>query len=165
MLFKRTRVKRRAAFAGLAAILGLGSTLGVVGGVLASGPAGAVGPTTTCTTVGIGVSLRSTIYKVTTTSVKATSTTIARKGDKIIYTVKVGIPAGGCHPFTTGTVKLTLPNGVVKTLATGVTLTPTVATDTHKTFALTPATAYVVTTANSTTHTTTGVITRGVLAH
>ena len=165
-------MKHGFAFAGLATLLGLGGALGSVGGVLGGGFFGsspAAAATTTCTTVGLALSIRATIYKGTTTGFTvgalAPSDAIARAGDRIIYTVKVGVPAGDCHPITTGTVKLTLPNGVVKTLATrSLTLTPTVVTGTPKTLRLPTATAYVVTTGDDITHTVGG-MNRGILAH
>jgi hypothetical protein len=140
MLFKRTRRKRRAVFAGFAAILGFGTTFGAVGGalggVLGSTPAGA----TVACKVGVGVSIGKTIYLGNTTT-KATKQAVARVGDKIIYNVTVDTTSLECQLFT-GTLKITFPNGTTQTLATK---TLTVTPGTTKSFT---ATAYIVTNTN-----------------
>ena len=114
MLLTRTRFKRRVAFAGFAAVLGLGSTLGAVGGVLGSSPAGA---TTVCTNE-VTVGIAPTIYEGTTTSTLAPTQTRARVGDEVVYTVSVSQTTSKDCPLQTGTVNLTFPNGTTTTLGT-----------------------------------------------
>ena len=117
MLLTRTRFKRRVAFAGFAAVLGLGSTLGAVGGVLGSSPASASTTPAPCTNE-VTVGIAPTIYEGTTTSTLAPTQTRARVGDEVVYTVSVSQTTSKDCPLQTGTVNLTFPNGTTTTLGT-----------------------------------------------
>ena len=127
MLRRRTRVKHRAVFAGFAVMLGFGSTLGAVGGLLGGGslgstPAGATPTPLSGCTVGVGIAIGKTVYQGNTTT-KAPKQAVARVGDKIIYKVTVDTTSAECR-FFTGTVHIKFPNGITQTLATGLILTP-----------------------------------------
>ena len=146
MLLERTRVKRRVAFAGFAAVLGLGST-GVMAGLLGAGPAGA---STSCiNTVTLGIV--PTTYEGTTPAVLAPTQTHARVGDQLVYTISVSQTTPGDCALQDGTVMLTFPSGT--TTSVGSITTPFVpATSAHDRVTFT-STGYVVANADIGRHT------------
>ena len=131
-MFPRTRV----CATGIVAIcLGIGVIAGSVGGAFSLVPAGAA---TSCNT-GINIGIGATILE-GATATPAPSTSTARVGDTIKYTVQVSIRSTECA-FSHGTVTMKTPNGVLHTLMTGVSLAPG-ATASY------PAPGYVVTNAD-----------------
>ena len=98
----------------------IGLSVGMIGGALSASIAAAT-PSDPCNT-GIGISIGATIYEGATTT-PATVQSIAHVGDSITYRVHVSTTSTEC-PFSTGTVHIKTPDGVVHVLTSHLSLAP-----------------------------------------
>ena len=119
-MFLKSRLLRLL-YAALAAMIGVGTTIGIVGSVFASVPASGVEPGACINSVSVGIA--PIIYEGTTPAVRTPTDLTARVADHIVYHVTVGTSLLDCH-FHTGTVTITFPNGTKQTLQTSLSLTP-----------------------------------------
>ena len=144
----RRSVRRRLLFAGLAAMLGFGGTIGIVGSLVGSGPSTAT--VFTCVTPGVGLAKGDVVLEEPAHTTKSPTAGVARHADEISYRVTVEVPTFTHCTLQTGHVKITLPNGTTNKLTTSLTLS---AGQTKTWAETTPSTTptHVVTTAHAAT--------------